>query len=142
MTIAKEQQIDRRRQTVLELSSEGLTQQEIASKLLISQKSPSNDLAWLKKDAIEFLKKNRENVAFDYHQALSNFYQLRKEAWKQFNSTKNETIKTSLYGILESINNNIITLSAIGDIIEKEVTAEQLQAAAKETKEELQEIVG
>lgn len=127
---------------MLELSSEGLTQQEIASKLLISQKTPSNDLAWLKKDAIKFLKKNRENVAFDYHQALSNFYQLRKETWKQFNSTKNETIKTSLYGILESINNNIITLSAVGDIIEKKVTAEQLQSAAKETKEELQEIVG
>jgi predicted transcriptional regulator len=142
LTIAKEQQIDRRRQTVLELSSEGLTQQEIASKLLISQKTVSNDLAWLKKDAIEFLKKNRENVAFDYHQALSNFYQLRKEAWKQFNSTKSETIKTSLYDILESINNNIMTLSSVGDIIEKEVTVEQLQAASKETKEELQEIVG
>jgi predicted transcriptional regulator len=142
LTIAKEQHIDRRRQTVLELSSEGLTQQEIASKLLISQKTVSNDLAWLKKDSIEFLKKNRENVAFDYHQALSNFYQLRKEAWKQFNSTKSETIKTSLYDILESINNNIMTLSSVGDIIEKEVTVEQLQAASKETKEELQEIVG
>jgi len=87
------------------------------------------------------LKKNRENVVFNYHQALSNFYQWRKKAWKQFNSTKSETIKTSLYGILESIINNIMTLSTVGDIIEKEVTVEQFQATTKQTKEELQRIV-
>lgn len=45
MTITKQQQIEHRKQTVLELSSQGLTQQEIANKLLISQKTVSNDLA-------------------------------------------------------------------------------------------------
>jgi len=55
LTITKEQQIDHRLQTLLELSSEGLTQQEISGKLLNSQKTVlSNDLVWLKKDAIEF----------------------------------------------------------------------------------------
>jgi hypothetical protein len=80
VVITKEQQIDHRRQTVFELSSQGLTQQEIASKSLISQKTVSNDLAFLRKEAIEFVKKNRENVVFGYQRALSNFYQMRKEA--------------------------------------------------------------
>jgi hypothetical protein len=83
-------------------------------------------------------KNNRENVAFEYQKALSNFYQLRKEAWKHFNSTHNETVKANLYGILESINNNIMTLTSVGDMIEQEITAEQMQEAAKETKEELE----
>ena len=46
----------------------------------ISQKTVINDLTALKKDAVEFVKKNRgEHIAFEYQQALSNFYQLRKE---------------------------------------------------------------
>jgi hypothetical protein len=45
----------------------------------ISQKTVSNDFTALKKDAVEFVKKNREYIAFEYQQALSNFYQLRKE---------------------------------------------------------------
>jgi hypothetical protein len=45
----------------------------------ISQKTVSNDLTALNKDAVEFVKKIREHIAFGYQQALSNFYQLRKE---------------------------------------------------------------
>lgn len=146
MVITKEEQIEQRRSRVLELSAQGLTQYEIVADfekmgISISQKTISNDLTALKKDAVEFVKKNREHIAFEYQQAFSNFYQLRKEAWKHFNTTKSEGVKTSLYSILESINNNIMTLTSVGDIIEKEITAEQLQEAAKETKEELQELM-
>jgi DNA-binding transcriptional regulator LsrR (DeoR family) len=134
--ITKQQQIDQRRQAVLELSSQGLTQQEIANRLLMSQKTVSNDLTWLKKDAVEFIKKNREHIAFEYKQAMSNFYQLRKEAWNQFNSTKNEGIKTNLYGIIENINNNIMHLLSAGDMIELELL-QKAKEQAKETREDL-----
>lgn len=70
MPITKKEQLDQRRQAVLELSAQGLTQQEIAGKLLISQKTVSNDLTGLKKDAIEFVKRNRELVAFEYKQVV------------------------------------------------------------------------
>jgi predicted transcriptional regulator len=109
---------------VLELSSQGLTQQDIANRLLISQKTVSNDLTWLKQDAVEFIKKNREHIAFEYKQVISNFYQLRKEAWNQFNSketTAVTSVKISLYGIIESINNNIMSLLAAGDMIQLEL---------------------
>jgi transcriptional regulator len=140
VVITKEQQIDQRRQAVLELSSQGLTQQEIANRLLMSQKTVSNDLTWLKKDAVEFIKKNREHIAFEYKQAMSNFYQLRKEAWKQFNSTKNEGIKTNLYGILENINNNIMHLLSAGDMIELELL-QKSKEQAKETREDMNQVI-
>jgi DNA-binding transcriptional regulator LsrR (DeoR family) len=139
--ITKQQQIDQRRQAVLELSSQGLTQQEIANRLLISQKTVSNDLTWLKQDAIEFVKKNREHIAFEYKQVISNFYQLRKEAWNQFNSKETAaaaatSVKISLYGIIESINNNIMSLLAAGDMIQLELL-EKAKEQAEETKEDL-----
>jgi predicted transcriptional regulator len=136
VVITKEQQIDQRRQTVLELSSQGLTQQEIANRLLISQKTVSNDLTWLKKDAVEFIKRNREHIAFEYKQAMSNFYQLRKEAWKHFSSTKNDNVKTNLYGVIESINNNIMHLLSAGDMIELELL-QKSKEQAEETREDL-----
>jgi DNA-binding transcriptional regulator LsrR (DeoR family) len=80
LIISKQQQIEHRRHAVLELSAQGLTQQEIANRLIISQKTVSNDLVFLKKDAILFVQQNRANVAFEYKQVMSNFYQLRKEA--------------------------------------------------------------
>jgi DNA-binding CsgD family transcriptional regulator len=44
---------------VLELSSQGLTQQEIASKLMVSQKTVSNDFTWLRKAAMDFEEKTK-----------------------------------------------------------------------------------
>jgi hypothetical protein len=118
--------MEQRQAGVLELSAQGLTQQEIVGEFSkigidISQRTISNDLAFLRKDAVEFVKKNREHVAFEYRQALSNFYQLRKEAWKHFYSTNDEGIKTHLYGVIESINNDIMNLLAVGDMIELEL---------------------
>jgi hypothetical protein len=104
----------------------------------MSQKTVSNDLTWLKKDAVEFIRKNREHIAFEYKQAMSNFYQLRKEAWKQFNSkeTAATSVKISLYGIIESINNNIMSLLAAGDMIQLELL-EKAKQQAKERREDL-----
>jgi transcriptional regulator len=119
--ITKQQQVDQRRHAVLELSAQGLSQQEIANKLVMSQKTISNDLTFLKKDAVAFVHQNRTNIAFEYKVVMSNFYQLRKEAWKQFQSTKSENVKTNLYGIIESININIMDILAAGDLIDLEL---------------------
>ena len=121
----KKEQIQQRRAAVLELSSQGLTQQEIAERLGpfdISQRTVSRDLEWLRQDAVQFVKKNRDHIAFEYRQVLSNFYQLRKEAWKQFRqASDNSNIKVSLYDTLQSLNGNIMALLASGDIIDREM---------------------
>lgn len=53
MPISREQEIQFRRDRVLELSSKGLTQQEIAVQLKYTQQTISNDLKYLQKKAIE-----------------------------------------------------------------------------------------
>jgi DNA-binding transcriptional regulator LsrR (DeoR family) len=130
VTITKQQQLEQRRHAVLELSAQGLSQQEIANKLLMSQKTVSNDLTFLKKDAVVFVQQNRANVAFEYKQIMCNFYQLRKEAWNHFHSTDSENVKTNLYGIIESINTNIMDLLAAGDMIELEILDNSKEQAA------------
>jgi transcriptional regulator len=77
MTNSQQQIINLRREKVLELSSRGLTQ-EIAAQLGTSQKTISNDLEWLRRDAIEFVHQNREHVALGYRKVMSNLYQLKK----------------------------------------------------------------
>jgi DNA-binding transcriptional regulator LsrR (DeoR family) len=139
VTISKQQQMEQRGHAVLELSAQGLTQQEIANKLLMSQKTVSNDLTYLKKDAVAFVHQNRANVAFEYKQVMSNFYQLRKEAWKQFQSTESDNIKTSLYGIIESI--NIMDLIAAGDLIELELRLKSSKEQATTIKEDMTQAV-
>ena len=101
----------------------------------MSQKTVSNDLTFLKKDAVVFVQQNRANVAFEYKQVMSNFYQLRKEAWKQFQSAQSETVKTNLYGIIESININIMDLLAAGDIIYLESVLKNSKEQAASIKE-------
>jgi predicted transcriptional regulator len=134
--ITKEQQIADRRQAVLELSAQGHNQQEIANKLVISQKTVSNDLAWLREDAVEFVRKNREQIAFEYRQVISNFYQLRKLAWNHYHSTASEGIKIDLYSIISNINNNVMSILSAGDLIETELL-EKSKEQVKEREKEL-----
>lgn len=66
---------------------------------------------------------------------MTNFYQLRKEAWNHFKSTESENVKTDLYGIIESINVDIMDLIAAGDTIELELllkTSKEQAASIKE----------
>lgn len=53
MVITREQQIEARRIKVLELSAQGLTQEEVKQRLVtVSQKTLSNDLASWKQESI------------------------------------------------------------------------------------------
>jgi hypothetical protein len=140
--ISKEQQIAHRRQMVKELRAQGLTQQEIANRLptVVDQKTVSNDLAWIAKESIEIIRRNREQITLEYDLALSNFHQLRKKAWLQFaraEEKKNEDIQLSLYPVIESINANIMALLSTGDIINKELADHAKQQARQLEEEQL-----
>jgi arginine repressor len=148
VAITKQEQIDQRRARVFELSAQGLTQYEIVGKfkemgLEVSQKTVSNDLAWLKQDAVEYVKKNREHIAFEYKQSMSNFYQLRREAWNHFHriaNNNNDRVKTDLYGVIQSINNDIMNLLALSDLIALEMI-ESAKKQAEETREEMNKTI-
>jgi len=141
VTITKRQQVAFRREKVLEMAATGLSQQDISAKLMISQKTVSNDVAWLRKDAIEFIRSNKEQLAYEYRQTLSNFYQLRKEAWNHFQTTQSESIKAELYSIIESININILDLVTSCDMIEAESMLKDSKNEAAIIKEGLNQTV-
>jgi hypothetical protein len=129
LKITKEKQIEARRAKVLELSAQGLTQEEIAKKLVaVSQKTISNDLAWWRKESIAYIKNSGEHIALEYRKVLSNFYQLRKSAWEWFNKQDNDKdTKLALYNTLEHINGDIMNLLAAGDLIKLEDLERQKQ---------------
>ena len=129
LVITKQKQIEARRIKVLELSAQGLTQEEISMKLVaVSQKTVSNDLAWWRKESIAYIKNSGEHIALEYRKVLSNFYQLRKSAWEWFNKPDiDKDTKLALYNTLEHINGDIMNLLAAGDLIKLEDLERQKQ---------------
>lgn len=109
--ISKEEQIKLRRDRVLELRAQGLTQQEIANELSafgVTRRTIGNDLDYLKKNALPNIRAHQQNIAFEYQQVLSNFYQLRKDAWTRFNDPRtNSHDRMMLYRIIENLNHDI-----------------------------------
>lgn len=127
MKVTKQKQIELRRAKVLELSAQGLTQEEIAKKLVaVSQKTVSNDLAWWRKESIAYIKNSGEHIALEYRKVLSNFYQLRKDAWEWYNKPDlDKDTKLALYNTLEHLNNDIMNLLASSDLIKLEDIQQQ-----------------
>src|SRR5829696_241205 len=139
--ISKEEQIRLRRDAVLELRAQGLTQQEIANKLSafgVSRRTIGKDLEYLKKNALYHIARQR-NIAFEYQQVLSNFYQLRKDAWARFNDPRTDNHdRITFYRILENLNHDILDALAVGDMIEDEALEamkEDVQSMQKEMDE-------
>ena len=110
-----------RREKVMELLSTGLKQDEIAQQLMCSQGTISLDIIHLKKAAEQHVREHRKHLSFEYQQVLRNLHLLRKKAWKHFEETTDEGIKTHLYEILEGITTSILNVLASGDIIQAEI---------------------
>lgn len=111
-----------------ELDAQGLTQQEIVSEfskmgIEISQQTISLDLAAIRKMAADYVMAHKENAVVEYKRAMSNLHQLRKEVWKHLRTTQNEAVKTHLYGVLENLNKDIVSLSNMGDMVQAEQDA-------------------
>jgi|ERR687892_84180 hypothetical protein len=144
MVLSKKSQREHRRAAVLELAAQGLSQQAIAERLgafHISSRTVGRDLDYLRRESNEYVKKNMKHLAFEYRKVLSNFYQLRKEAWNHFNTTKNEGIKAHLYQTIQDINNDIMNMLAIEDIIKMEVMLQEAKDKAEITRQGMNDII-
>jgi hypothetical protein len=80
LTYGKEE-INWRRSKVLELSSQGYSQHEIAIHLQIANGTVNSDLTYLKKQAADSLQKHiHENIPQEYQQSLTGINQVLKMA--------------------------------------------------------------
>jgi hypothetical protein len=96
----------------------------------------------LRKDAANFVRENRKNIAEEYKKAMSNLEQLRVEAWRQFAqiSNKESSVKVALYDKIQSLTNNILILLSVGDTIELEMI-KTAQQEAEDIRKEMDKII-
>ena len=127
--LTKKEQVEQRRALVLELSSQGMSQQQIVDVLKpdvlkISQKTVSRDLEYLKANRIEYVKKNRQHMTEEYQATCTNFRTLRRDAFTYYRKAKENNdveLIMKLIPIIESIEANIHSIVAAGDMIEAEL---------------------
>jgi DNA-binding transcriptional regulator LsrR (DeoR family) len=141
LRISKKQQIANRRANVLELYSQGLSQQKISEELKvdslkISQQTISLDIKWLKEHAIMAVNQTKEDRAFEWQQVLSNLYQLREKAWNLMKKAEKEDdpddeLKKAMFPIIQSINADIMHHRAIGLIISADLLRQSKESASE-----------
>jgi hypothetical protein len=136
MPLSYEEEIEIRRETVLELASKGWTQQAIAAKLGYSQAQIPKDLAVVRSRAREQLTKHYEELPIRYRMILSNLEAIRKEAWQTVANTSDARSKSVLFNTLIAVNREILDVIAAGDLIEQEVANAEL--ITKEVKDDMQ----
>ena len=135
MPLSYEEEIEIRREAVLELSSKGWTQQQIAQKLGYCQAQISKDLDVIRSKARDELTNHYLELPIRYRMVLSNLEQIRKEAWQTVANTQDARSKSVLFNTLIAVNREILDVIAAGDLIEQEVANAEL--IAKEAKEDL-----
>ena len=138
MPISREVETQLRRDRVLQMSSQGYNQQEIADKLKYSQSTISNDINYLKRASVEKLRLHIGHIAFQYDQVCTNLELLRREGWILYQKTSDERIKAMLINTLMGVNETILQVQAAGDMINQELIAESEQAV-EESREKLQQ---
>jgi orotate phosphoribosyltransferase-like protein len=82
MSTKMQQQIEWRRDRVLELSSQGLTQSDIATTLHVDKSIISRDIAYLREQAQKNLKTYIQNkLPEEYQKCMVGINQVLKIAW-------------------------------------------------------------
>ena len=85
-----QQQIEWRREKVLELSSQGHSQRDIADKLNVNKSIISRDMAYLKQQANENLKTHiQDKLPEEYQNCMVGINQVLKICWEIVNKSRN-----------------------------------------------------
>ena len=142
-----------RRSKVLELSSQGYTQSEIAKTLQISQPSVNRDIAYITKQAQENLKTHiQHTLPLEYNRCINGINQVLKQAWQISQSSevkKEERLAALLLAsncykfIMELATNGVVITDAIKYVNSKmdhlNTTEKQLLQDINQKKEEEEE---
>jgi hypothetical protein len=90
----KAQQLEWRRDRVLELSSQGLTQSDIATMLQVDRSIISRDLGHIRQQAQENLQNHiHETIPEEYPKAMTGINQVLRMCWSIVTKTEDEKTK-------------------------------------------------
>ncbi len=129
MKLSKKEQIEQRRALVLELSSQGMSQERIADVLKldvlkISQQTVSRDLEYLDRHRLEYVRRNRDQMAQEYQATYTNLKTLRRDIFEYYRKAKEEDnieLMKELIPIIEDIEMSIHNVVSAGYHIEAEL---------------------
>ena len=142
MTYGKDA-IEWRRGKVLELSSQGYNQQEIATQLQVAKGSVNSDLSFIKKQSIENLQKHiHEVVPMEYQKCMAGMKSNLKETLEIANAVTDPRIKLQARAIVSDCYKFILDMSTNAGIVSNAlnyVTEQKEQLALLQKVDEIEE---
>ena len=115
---SQQQQIEWRRDRVLELSSQGFTQSDIATVLQVDKSIISRDMAHLKQEARKNLQKHiQETIPAEYQKACNTLNQVLRMTWSIISKTEDEKTKLQALALINDVNKYRTKLVTNGVIV-------------------------
>jgi predicted transcriptional regulator len=115
---AQLQQIEWRRDRVLELSSQGFSQSDIATVLQVDKSIISRDVAYLRHQAQENLQKHiHETIPEEYQKAMVSIDQILKMCWSIVSKTADEKTRLQALALINDCTRHRVDLSTNGVVI-------------------------
>jgi hypothetical protein len=115
---ARLQQVEWRRDRVLELSSQGFNQSDIVTVLLVDKSIISRDMAHLKQEARKNLQKHiHETIPAEYQKACNTLNQVLRMTWSIISKTEDEKTKLQALSLINDCNKYKIDLSTNGVVV-------------------------
>jgi hypothetical protein len=112
------QQIEWRRDRVLELSSQGFSQSDIASVLQIDKSIISRDVAHFKRQAKDNLQRHiHEVIPAEYEKAMNSLNQVLRYAWTIAGKTADERTRLQALTLITECNKYKVDLATNGTIV-------------------------
>ena len=128
---------------VLELSSQGYNQQEIATQLQVAKGSVNSDLSFIKKQSIENLQKHiHEVVLMEYQKCMAGMKSNLKETLEIANAVTDPRIKLQARAIVSDCYKFILDMSTNAGIVSNAlnyVTEQKEQLALLQKVDEIEE---
>ena len=118
MTTEMQQQIEWRKSQVLELSSQGYTEREIASRLQVHCKTVHRDLVYLNKQARENLQHHiHETIPAEYQKSMNSLNQVLRMSWSIVGKTEDEKTRLQALALINDVNKYRTELVTNGVIV-------------------------
>jgi IS30 family transposase len=115
---ARLQQVEWRRDRVLELSSQGFSQSDIATVLQVDKSIISRDMAHIRREAQENLQNHiHETIPQEYQKAMTGINQVLRMCWYIVSKTEDEKTKLQALSLINDCNKYKIDLSTNGVVI-------------------------
>jgi hypothetical protein len=115
---SQQQQIEWRRDRVLELSSQGFSQSDIATVLQVDKSIISRDVAYFKRQAKDNLQHHiHETIPAEYEKAMNSLNQVLRYTWTIAGKTADEKTRLQALTLITECNKYKIDLATNGTIV-------------------------